>query len=67
MTVSELIVFLQKQPQELQVAVKMYSEQCVIGADEIKIEELGVLRADGWVHNKRSDKPTQMYLVFPGN
>lgn len=67
MTVAELIEFLKKQPQDIQVVCEMYSEQCVLEADQIKIEDLCESRGDGWVQDKRSDMPTQKYLVFPGN
>ena len=67
MTVAELIQFLQKQPQDLQVVSIMYSEQSVLEASNIKIEDLCIARPDGWVENYRKDKPTQKYLVFPGN
>ena len=67
MTVAELIAFLQTQPQELQVAYRCYSEQCVLEANEIRISEECEPRADGWVQNKRSDMPTQTYLLLPGN
>jgi hypothetical protein len=67
MTVAELIAYLQTQPQDLQVAYSLYSEQCLLGADDIQIAECGELRPDGWIHNKRPDKPVQSYLLFPGN
>lgn len=66
-TVSDLIALLQKHPQNLSVAIKMYSESCILDLDEIKIEERCEARADGWVQDKRPDKPAQVYLVFPGN
>lgn len=67
MTVKELIEYLQKQPQDIQVVYSLFSEQCLMELKDIEIEELGEPRPDGWVHNKRPDKPTQTYLVFPGN
>lgn len=66
-TVKDLIEFLQMQPQDLQVAIDMYSETCLLDFTEIKREIHSVARADGWIHFKRADKPTQEYLVFPGN
>jgi hypothetical protein len=66
-TVSELIEFLKGQPQDLQVAFELYSEQCLLRTKDIEIQELSEPRNDGWVPNKRPDKPTQKYLVFPGN
>ena len=34
---------------------------------DITIEELCEVRSDGWVANKRPDKPKALYLLFPGN
>lgn len=67
MTVRELIEFLQMQPQDLQVCYGLYSEQCLLEANDIRISEDCVARADGWIQNKRPDMPTQTYLRFPGN
>ena len=67
MTVSDLIEFLQKQPQDLPVAYQIYSENCLLEVDQILVVELGPTRADGWVANKRSNAPSQTYLLFPGN
>jgi hypothetical protein len=67
MTVAELILFLQKQPQDLQVAFRLCSEQCLLTEEEIKIAEACVPRSDGWIQNRRADMPTQEYLMFPGN
>ena len=67
MTVKELIKFLQTQPQDLQVCYRLYSEQCLLNADDIYIQEFQPPRNDGWVHSARPDKPKQSYLVFPGN
>ena len=67
MKVSELIEFLKTQPQEIEVAYQVYSEQALLEADCIGVEELCEPRADGWIQNKRPDKPTRQYLVFPGN
>lgn len=67
MNVRELIEFLQTQPQDLLVVYKCYSEQLLLEADEIKIEHFCVPRPDGWVHDFRPDKPSQPYLLFPGN
>lgn len=67
MTVAELISFLQTQPQGLQVAYRCYSEQCLLEATEIKVVEECEPRPDGWIENRRDDKPTRKYLMFPGN
>ncbi len=67
MTVAELILFLQTQPQELQVAYRCFSEQILLQASDIEIVEKCLPRSDGWVADERPDKPTQKYLLFPGN
>lgn len=67
MKVSELIAFLQTQQQDLPVAFKRYSEAAVLEADEIKIVEACEPREDGWVANRRPDKPAVKYLMLPGN
>lgn len=67
MTVSELIDFLKTQPQHLPVAYRAYSEQSLLEAKDVKIEELCEPRPDGWVQDRRPDMPTCQYLVFPGN
>ena len=67
MTVAELIAFLQTQPQDLPVAYRLYSEQCLVQTGDIRIAEACKPRKDGWVHNKRPDKATQLYLMLPGN
>lgn len=67
MTVQELIDFLQTYPQDMQVAIELYSEQCLLNPEEIEVRELCKPRPDGWVQNKRPDMDTQEYLVFPGN
>jgi hypothetical protein len=67
MTVADLIKFLQKKPQHLQVAYKRYSEQCLLEAQDIDIEDLCEPRPDGWIENARPDKPKQSYLILPGN
>ena len=67
MTVAELIEFLKTQPQDIQVAYQLYSERCLLEEDFISVENLCGAREDGWVPLARPDKPTQQYLVFPGN
>ena len=67
MTVLELIEFLQEQPQDLQVAYRRYSEQCLMDTEDIEVLTACVPRPDGWIQNKRWDMPTQEYLLFPGN
>ena len=67
MIVSELIEYLQQQPQHLLVAYHCYSESELLNKEDISIKELCLPRPDGWIQNKRPDKETQEYLVFPGN
>lgn len=67
MTVKELIEFLQTQPQDIQVAYGLYSEQILLKVADISIFEGCEPRPDGWVHDKRPDMTTQTYLLFPGN
>jgi hypothetical protein len=67
MNVAELINFLQTQPQDIQVAIEMYSEQVLLDVCDIEVKEKCLPRPDGWVEDKRPDKPTQKYLIFPGN
>ena len=67
MTVLELIKLLQTYPSTLTVAYRCCSEQCLMETDDIMILEAGEARADGWIQNKRPDKPNQQYLLFPGN
>lgn len=67
MTVSELIDFLHTQPQDLPVAYRCCSENCLLEAKDIKTDELCLDRGDGWVANKRPDRASRTYLVFPGN
>jgi len=67
MNVAELIEFLKKQPQDLQVIYLCYSEAALLEADDIYVGEACEPRPDGWVQNKRPDMPTQKYLVLPGN
>ena len=67
MNVSELIKFLETQPQDLPVAYRICSEQELLEAEHIHVAELCEPRADGWIQNKRPDMPYKKYLVFPGN
>ena len=67
MTVSELISFLQTQPQNLTVIYQCCSEWNTLEAEQIKIETHCEPRPDGWIQHSRKDKRTRGYLVFPGN
>jgi hypothetical protein len=65
MKVSELIKFLQQQPQDIDVAYEIYSEQCLLKEDDMEIADLCEARDDGWIQNKSPDKPTKKYLLLP--
>ena len=67
MTVAELIELLNSVPQDLPVAFELFSEQCLLEPNKIRIEELCYPREDGWIQDKRPDKPSREYLLFPGN
>ncbi len=66
-TVAELIKFLEDQPQDLVVAYRLHSEQCILDIEQIEVDELCEPRSDGWIQNNRPDLPQRTYLVFPGN
>ncbi len=67
MTVAELIAFLQKQPQDLLVAHRMWSEWLLMDAEAIGVDELSEPQPDGWIQGKRPDIASRLYLVFTGN
>lgn len=67
MTVAELIAKLQTYPPNLRVVYSIYSEYSLIEPDQIGTERLCPPRPDGWVHDARPDKPTELFVVFPGN
>lgn len=67
MKVKELIKYLQTLDQNMDVAYRLFSEQCLLTKKEIKIVDLCKPRPDGWIQNERPDMPTQKYLMFPGN
>jgi len=67
MTVADLIEFLKTQPQDLPVAYCQYSDYTALKAEYIGVEQLQIARIDGYVGEARPDKPTQPWLVFPGN
>lgn len=67
MTVKELIEFLETQPQHLDVAYHICSEQQLLDKSDIRVVELCEPRNDGWVADKRPDQPTRTYLLFPGD
>lgn len=65
MLVSELIELLKTYPQDLPVVYDIFSEQCLLEPKDIEVKPLCEARDDGWVANKRPDKPTVDYLVLP--
>ena len=67
MNVAELIEFLQTQPQDLEVAYCLHSEQCLMEIRDIGVIKACAARPDGWIQDARPDMPTQEYLLFPGN
>ena len=67
MKVSELIEFLQTQPQHLTVIYPCCSEYTILDKEDISIERLCSARDDGWVQKRRLDKQPQDYLILPGN
>ncbi len=67
MTVADLIALLQTFPQHLPVAFEMHSEYELLEASHLNILTLCEPRPDGWIHDRRPDKSTKEYLVFPGN
>jgi hypothetical protein len=67
MTVGELIEFLKTVPPEWLVAHQIYSEQELLVKDDILKMKACAPRPDGWIQSFRTDKPEQMYLLFPGN
>lgn len=67
MTVKQLIKLLQTFPSTLPVAYRLHSEQCLLEPKEIDIVEACEPRPDGWIEDKRPDKPTKRYLMLPGN
>ena len=66
-TIADLIEHLQTLPQDLPVGYRCYSEECLLDFADLKIEEHCAPREDGWIQNKRPDKPSIKYLIFPGN
>jgi len=67
MTVADLIEFLKTQQQELPVAYRVFSEQSLMASAQVRVVPLCAPRPDGWIADARPDKPTQNYLLFPGN
>ena len=67
MKVRELIKILKKFDQELEVAYRIHSEQCLLEESDIDVVDKCQPRDDGWIQDKRPDMPTQTYVLFPGN
>lgn len=67
MTVAELIETLKTFPPDLPVVYQCCSEYNTLEAHQLTVDELCQPRPDGWVHEKRPDKPSIKYLAFPGN
>ena len=64
MTVAELIEYLQTQPQDLQVAYRLHSEQCLLEQSDIELIKACEPRSDGWIQNERPDMPSVQYLLL---
>lgn len=67
MNVKQLIEVLKTYDQSLPVAYEIYSEQCLLTDEDLRVKNLGEARLDGWAHNYREDAPSFSYLVFRGN
>lgn len=67
MKVHELIAHLTGLDQELEVAFRCFSEQCLLESDQIEVVEKCRPRPDGWIQDRRPDMPAQRYVLFPGN
>jgi hypothetical protein len=67
MQVKDLVEFLLTQPQDIQVAYSLYSEQCLLDLTHIEMIKACKPRKDGWIHHARPDKPLETYLLFTGN
>lgn len=67
MKVRELITHLQTFDPELPICYQEFSEYTELEAEYIRVKDLQPPRGDGYVGSQRPDKPTQLWLVFPGN
>lgn len=63
-TIADLVTHLQTFEQTLPVCYRLFSEQCLLGLDErdVAVVECCEPRPDGWVEDKRPDKPSVKYL-----
>lgn len=62
LTVARLVELLLTKPQDLLVVHSLYSENCVLEANDVQLFVGCPVREDGWVPNVRPDKPRQEYL-----
>ena len=67
MIVKELIEFLQDCPQDMLIAYKFCSDWALMEMRDIDTVEACEPRADGYIQDKRPDRPIVKYLLFPGN
>ena len=67
MQVKDLVAFLLTQPQDIKVAYSLYGEQCLLNIESIETIEACEPRVGGRIQDRRPDKPSEMYLLFPGN
>lgn len=67
MTVKELIKVLKQYEGDMPVCYRCCSEYSLLSPDQLRVVELQEPRRDCWVGEKRPDKPSIPYLVFPGN
>lgn len=64
MKVKDLIAKLGEFDPELDVVYPLHSEQCIADPEDVQIIIACPARPDGWVQNKRPDKPSQNYLCI---
>lgn len=64
MKVADLIEILKTFDPELPVAIPQWSENVLLEEEGVSVAELCEDRGDGWIANKRPDKPTIKYLVI---
>jgi hypothetical protein len=66
-TVGRLIEILQGFDRDRLVVYKCHSEQALMEEGMVELWKGCAPRPDGWVHDERPDKPSQGYVLFPGN
>lgn len=67
MTIQRLIEILEQYPKDMEVIQILYSDYKILEEKDIDTFEACEDRGDGWVQNKRPDKPFKAYLRFNGN